>query len=75
MKQLLEKLFEFLHLSFFSAIEIKKLVLVGKILRLFDVNIACKVNSFVASSDITVLINIFKEILKILHMLKAINLY
>ena len=35
------------------------------------------VNSFVVSLDITVMINILQDILKILHekMLKAINLY
>ena len=58
-------------LSVFLALEIKKLVFVGKI------NNAYWINSFIFSLDIPLMINILYEMIKILHdnMLSAIYLY
>ena len=59
----------------FSALEIKKIVLVDKILWRYIV--AYMVNLFVVSLDMTAMINILQEMMKILQekMLKVINLY
>ena len=70
-------------LSIFPTLEIKRLVLVGKIFD--DVgnvcsilhNIAYMVNSIIVSLDIPVMINILYENIKMLHekILTAIDLY
>ena len=78
-KQLLEKLyFEFCTFSIFPALETKKLVLVSKILRRFDIilHTAYMFNSFLVSLDVAVMTNILYEVIKILYekMLNAIML-
>ena len=53
--------------SIFPALEIKKLVPVGKIFWPFRHNSACMVNSFLLSLETPVMINILYEMIKILH--------
>ena len=64
-------------LSIFPALEIKKLVFVGKILWLFDIILHIMVNLFVFSLDNPVMINILYKVIKTLQekMLNAIFLY
>ena len=65
-------------LSIFPALEIKKLVLVGKIpIVMFRHDFACMVNSFVASWDIPIMMRILYKMIKVLHkkMLNTIDLY
>ena len=64
-------------LSFFFALEIKKLAIVSKTLWHFDIILHIWSIHLGISLDITVMINILQEIITILHkkMLKAINLY
>ena len=65
-------------ISIFPAIEVKKLVLLGKILRHFNIILHIwLVQLLFRSLDITAMINILQEVTTILQhekMLKAINL-
>ena len=63
--------------SIFPSLEIKKLIFVGKNILTFRHNVTYMVNSFLVSSEVTLMINILYEIIKILHekMLNAIYLY
>ena len=71
-KQLLKKFhFKFLHIFNFPVLEIKKNIVT------FLHNTTYMVNSFLVSLEISVMVNILFEMIKILHekMLNAVYLY